>query len=309
MSTQKEGKHKWVVRNRGEGDLQIWLDGSSCVCTIAKLKEQGSKQTLVPGESTEIELEWKTKDMVGEFGKYAAIGTNDPNRPQFKLNVHGLVHHPVVILPQPQEGVLSVGNISSDETKRVSLAVFSPERPNLKINKLVTSKPDLIVAKPEALKPEECARLKTKGGHRLNIEIKPGMALGTFREELIVETDHPDQPKIHLILAGAASGPISVMPAQLRMVLVHGKDGGSSQITMLVREGRPTNFTILHKPEKLDVSIASNDTPNLKGRYRLTVNVPHGTTAMQIDDEIVLQTDHPAVKELKIPVSIVVGSG
>ena len=54
--------------------------------------------------------------------------------------------------------------------------------------------------------------LKTQGGNRVNIAIKPGMPLGTFREELIIETDHPDQPKITLTLVGSASGPISVMP-------------------------------------------------------------------------------------------------
>ena len=38
------------------------------MCTIAKLK-QGEKATIKPGESTEIEVEWKTKDAVGEFSK------------------------------------------------------------------------------------------------------------------------------------------------------------------------------------------------------------------------------------------------
>jgi hypothetical protein len=309
MSTQKEGKHKWIVRNRGEGDLELWLDGSSCVCTIAKLKKEGAKEVLPPGQSTEVELEWKTKDMVGEFSKNATIGTNDPSRPQFRLNVHGLVHNPVVILPEPQEGVVNVGVLSSDETRSFTLAVFSPERPELKLTKLVSSKPDVIVTRIVPLSPADCAKLQTKGGLRLVIEFKPGMPLGTFREELIIETDHPDSPKVLLTLAGSATGPISVMPSNLRMVTVNGKDGGASQITLMVREGRPTSFTIAHKPEKIDVSIASTDTTTQKGRYRVTVTVPPGTPAGMIDDEIVLRTDHPKVKELKIPVNIIVGSG
>jgi hypothetical protein len=314
MSTQKEGKHKWIVRNVGEGDLDIWLEGSSCVCTIAKLKpnpenKEPVKEVIKPGQSTEIELEWKTKDMLGEFGKYAAIGTNDPNRPQIRLNIHGMVHHPVVILPQPQEGVVNVGNLSTDETKSIALAVYSPEQPNMKLTNIVTSKPDVIVTKPIPLKPDDLAKLQAKGGYRLNIDFKPGMPLGTFREELIIETDNPDQPKIQLVLAGSSSGPISVMPPILRMVALNGKNGASGQVTLLVREGLPTSFSIEHKPEKVDVSIAANDTPTLKGRYRMTVSVPPGTPAMQIDDEIVLKTDHPKVKELRIPISIVVGSG
>jgi hypothetical protein len=135
------------------------------------------------------------------------------------------------------------------------------------------------------------------------------MPLGTFREEMIVDTDHPDQPRYQLVLAGVASGPISLMPSILRLVAINGKQGGSGQLTMLVREGRSTSFKILRKPEKLEVSVAPNDTPTLKGRYRLTVTVPPGTTPGLIDDEIIFETDHPNVGQLKVPVSIVVGSG
>jgi hypothetical protein len=66
---------------------------------------------------------------------------------------------------------------------------------------------------------------------------------------------------------------------------------------------------LIRKPEKLEVSIAPNDTPTLKGRYRLTVIVPPGTSPGLIDDEIIFHTDHPRVGELKVPVNIVVGSG
>ena len=308
MSTQKTGTHKWVLKNKGQGDLQIWLAGSSCMCTIAKLK-QGEKATLKPEESTDIEVEWKTKDAVGEFGKNVKIGTSDPSHPEIVLGVHGMVHPPIVILPQPQEGVIPMGNLMSDETKDTSLAVFSPERPALKVTKLTTSKPDFIVAKVVPLTADQCKQLKTEGGNRVNIEIKPGMPLGSFREEVIFETDHPDQPKVTLTLVGSMAGPISVMPNSLRLVTVNGKQGGSGQVTLLVREGRATSFNVAHKPENIEVSIVPNDTPTLKGRYKLTVTIPPGSTAGLIDDEIILKTDHPKVNQLKIPVNIVVGAG
>jgi hypothetical protein len=135
------------------------------------------------------------------------------------------------------------------------------------------------------------------------------MVMGTFREELIVETDHPEQPKLQLVLAGSAFGPISLLPSILRMVAVNGRQGATGQITMLVREGRATSFKVIRKPEKVEVSIAANDTPSRKGQYRLTVTVPPGTSPGLIDDEIILQTDHPNVGELKVPINIVVGSG
>ncbi len=309
MSTQKTSTRKWKVKNAGSGDLQIWLLGSTCTCTIPKLKGEGTREVIKPGESTEIELEWKTKDAIGEFNKSATIGTNDEDRPEFKLTVHGMVHAPIVVLPPPSEGVFTVGEVATDRLQEYALAMYSPEHPEMKIKNVRTSKPDLIAAIPVPLAPADLEKIKAKGGYRINVQFKPGMPLGTFREELVVDTDNPDQPKYQLVLAGVASGPISLMPSILRMVAISGKQGGSGQLTMLVREGRPTIFTLIHKPEKLDVSWAPNDTPTLKGRYRLIVTVPPGTSPGLIDDEIIFQTDHPKVSQLKVPVNIVVGSG
>ena len=34
---------------------------ATCTCTIPKLKGEGSREVVKPGESTEIELEWKAE--------------------------------------------------------------------------------------------------------------------------------------------------------------------------------------------------------------------------------------------------------
>src|SRR5271166_1334473 len=129
LSTQKTTTRKWKVKNTGEGDLEIWLGSSTCTCTIPKLKGEGTREVIKPGDSTEVELEWKTRDSVGEFGKGATILTNDMNRPEFMLKVHGMVHAPIVVLPEPREGVVLVGDVATDKGQEVSLALFSSEHP------------------------------------------------------------------------------------------------------------------------------------------------------------------------------------
>jgi hypothetical protein len=315
MATQKVGNHKWVVKNVGQGDLELWKAGSTCMCTIAKLSKDGDKMTVKPGESTEIELEWHTNDAVGDYAKGATIGTNDPERPEFQLNVHGIVHPPIVIMPPPQENVIMVGNVSSDSPGLATMALYSPDRPAMKLTKLTTSRPELIVPKSIPMTADQIQNLNSsatapaKGGYRLDVEFLPGMPLGNFREELIIETDHPEQPRLQFTLVGSVSGPISVMPNILRLVVVNNKQESTGQVTMLVREGRPTAFKVTSKPDKLEVAITPNETPTLKGRYRVSVTVPAGTPPGLIEGEIVLETDHPKVKELKIPVNVVVGSG
>jgi len=308
MATQKVGTHTWALRNVGESDLDIWLGSSTCSCTVPKLKGEGTRETVKPGGATEIEVEWKTKDLNGEFAKSVTIGTSDPDRPELRFSIHGEVHSPVVILPTPHDGVISLGDISTDEVKRMALAVFSPDRPELKLTKLTSSKPEIISFKPEPMSPAECDQLRIKAGYRLNIEIKPGSSLGTFREEMTIETDHPNQPQVQLVLAGTASGPIGVVPSVLRFVTT-GRATDSGQVSLLVRGGRSTSFTVSSKPANLEVGIEPNETESLKGRYRLTATVLPQAPPGIIEGEIILQTDYPNVRELKIPVSIVVGAG
>jgi hypothetical protein len=306
MATQKTGTHTWVIRNRGQADLELTMLGSNCQCTIAKFKK-GEKAVVPPGETTEITLEWKTNDSVGDYAKSATIGTNDPGRPEFKLSVRGQVHMPVV--HYPPDPVIQMGTISNEEPGRATVAVFSLDRPELQITRISSSKPDLIVGTATPLSSDETRVLKVQAGHRVDLEVLPGMTIGNFRDEVVIETDHPDQPKLTLTLVGSVTGPISIVPSKLQMISVKSREGATQQVTLLVRQGRPTNFEVAHKPEKLEVSIVPNDTPTLKGRYRLTVTVPPGTAAGLVDDQIILKTDHPNAGELKIPVNILVSAG
>ena len=74
----------------------------------------------------------------------------------------------------------------------------------------------------------------------------------------------------------------------------------------MVRGGKETHFEVASAPEKLKIDIVPDDSPGMKGRYRMTVTVPPGTPSGKIEGEIVLKTDHPQVQELKIPVDLIV---
>ncbi|HZW29291.1 MAG TPA: DUF1573 domain-containing protein [Isosphaeraceae bacterium] len=302
MSQHSIGKHTWKVKNVGEAELQLWMEGKpTCSCTIAKL-EHGQKAVVPPGESTDIELEWNTKDFEREnYSQGATFGTNDPGRPLFHLTVAGTVARAVIVLP-PQ--MIQFQTVSNEETQKARIAVFSPDRPGLKLTKLSTSRPDLIVAQAAPLSPEEAKPLKAEAGYRVTVEIKPGMPEGAFQEELVIQTDHPKQPEVRLALVGRMIGPISVVPEGLRIPDVSSLRGAQRELILLVRGDHQTHFEVAHAPAKFQVEIARDDTPTLKGRYRMTVTVPPGTPPGPIKDSIILKTDHPKAHEVRIPVNI-----
>jgi len=305
MTQQSEGKHSWLFRNEGEGDLQLWKGTSTCMCTFAQFKND-EKAVLKPGESTDIEVVWKTNYTNGDFKKGANIETNDPNVPSVPLFVHGTINPPVVIRPGD---VVDLHAVDVQDSKGGDVAIYSEDRPDMKITKILSSKPGLLVADVTPMTEDDLTKLKLKGGLRVHVNVKPGFPIGTMREEVVLQTDHPQRPEIKLTVVGSIAGPISVLPERVRMVNVKTSEGASKEVTLLVRGGKTANFEVLKKPEKIGVTIEPGDTSaDRKGRYLVKVDVPKGTPPGYIDDTIVIKSDFPDVGELKIPVNILVGS-
>ncbi|WP_165253046.1 DUF1573 domain-containing protein [Paludisphaera soli] len=305
MGQQQTGKRSWKLTNAGDADLQIWKGTSTCMCTVAKLQKEGDKLTLKPGESTDIDIEWKTNFVTGDFHKGANIETNDPENPTFPLFVHGKINPPVVIIPGD---TIDLGAVNSDEEKTVFVPIFSPDKPETKITEINTSKPEYLTTDVDPMSESELASNNIKAGHKVNLHVKQGFPIGQMREEVVIHTDHPLRPEIKLTVVGSVTGPISVVPDRLRMVTVRSKDGAAGEVSLLVRGGKETHFEVARKPEKVEVSVEPSESAGgAKGRYRMKVSVPKGTAPGLIDGEVVLKSDLPGVAELKVPVSFLVG--
>jgi hypothetical protein len=309
MPQQSTGTHAWEFKNLGESDLELWFESSTCSCTVAKLKSGDGveKKTLVvkPHDSTMIDLEWQTKTFHDEYTKGAVIGTNDPARPSVSINVHGKVHPPVIIYP-PE--MMNFGSVSNEEPHSANFAVFSMDRPQIKILKITTSRPEFLLHKLKPLTPEDCKQLKVTAGYMVTVELKTGMPLGRFHEELAIETDHPLQAEVKMSVGGSVTGSITMVPERIRMPNVSGANGAAADMTILVRGGKPTKFAVFYHPEKLNVKITPDDTPSQKGRYKMTVSVPPGTAGGPVEGEIILKTDHPQAALVKIPVSVLISN-
>ena len=298
------GKHSWVVRNEGKSDLELWMISSTCSCTLAKFKD-GQKAVVKPGESTEIVLEYETRENNGDYAKGATIGTNDPSYPSFPLAAKGKVYP--AVMTYPNEPVVNFGVISSEVPDSVvPVAVFSFDRPETKVLKVTSANPsvtgdaaELTAQELKSLPPKDVKR-----GMRVLIHVKPGMPLGTFRDEVVIVTDHPKQPEVRLSLMGKVTGPINCVPGAVSMHDVYGKAGATNELNLVVANARATKFEVAKKPEKLQVEVVPADAEKKAGRYRLVVTVPPGTAPMRIEDEIVLKTDHPKAARVIVPVSI-----
>jgi hypothetical protein len=307
MSQLRTDSHTWEVKNVGDADLVMWMHESTCSCTIAKLAAattMGSEKPKVrvkPNETTPIALQWETKTFEHEYVKGATIGTNDPNRPFFTLNVKGVVFPPVSIYP-PE--MITLNGISNEDKIYATVAVYSMDMPNMKVTRISTGRPEIFETNQTPLATKDRERLRVPGGgYRIDLVVKPGLPLGRFSDELVIETDHPLRKEVKISIHGFATGPISVVPDQVRMMGIKGALGGTHSISLLVRGGKEVNFKIVKKPENVEFTIARTDQ---KGRYRLTVVVPPGSSSGRIQEELIIHTDHPKAAEIKIPLTILI---
>jgi hypothetical protein len=292
----------WVIQNTGEGDLQIKKGPPACSCTITNF--EGDKDTLIvkPHETATIHLSFETRDYNGRYHKSATVLTNDPQHQSIEFAADGEIHPAVAVYPDPTVNFLEISN--DDPDHRAGVAVFSADKPDLKITKLESSRPGVVVVDQAPLTEEDCKKLKVKAGYRINLDVKLGMPLGSFREEVVIGTDHPKQPEIRLTLLGRVVGPITVAPERLWLHNVSSSQGAERELKVVVRRRRATKFEVVRKPEKLKIEVVLNDEGDKTGVYRLVVTVPPGTAPGSVEDLIVLKTDHPLASEVKIPVNI-----
>lgn len=310
MAQNQEGIHVWKISNSGKADLELTKGPSTCSCTIANFQNDESKFILKPGDSTEIELKWETRQNNGEFKKSASVLTNDPLNPSIEFVVQGIVRPAVMV--RPIDMVVNFQSVSNEKVNESPIAVFSSDKDDLKVLSVTTSKPEFIETEIVPFNEAELADLTEKEkvhGQKVVVKLKPGMPVGLFSEEMIVKTNHPKQGDLRLTVTGKMSGPISSFPETLRMSQVSADKGGTAQAALMVRDKKPTKFEVVEVPENVKVSVVPADEATgdkASGRYILTATVPPGSKPGVLQGNIVLKTDHPMASEVKIPVTGVV---
>jgi len=291
----------WVIKNTGQADLEIAIGPPACSCTIAKFPGDKDSTVVKPNQSATIHLSFDTKTYNGHYRKSATVQTNDERHQVIEFVADGEVRPAVAVYPEPTINFLEISNDEPDHRRGV--AILSPDRPDLKITKPETSRPE-VVATEEPLSEEDLKQLKAPGGRRVLLNVKAGMPLGSFREEVVVHTDHPRQPEVRLTLLGQVVGPITVSPGLVRLPLVSSSQGAERELKLVVRGRRETKFEVVSKPDKLQAEVVSGAEEVQKGIYRLLITVPPGTAPGTIEGQVVLKTDHPLASEVKIPVHI-----
>ncbi|MFO0957799.1 MAG: DUF1573 domain-containing protein [Isosphaeraceae bacterium] len=327
MAQEALGSHEWILKNTGEGDLSLRVGASSCSCTIANI-DKGESKILKPGESTEIRLGWNTKKNNGRFSQSSEIITNDPKTPKIKFIIQGDVRPALIMLPLSHDSHgfegLYFAAASNDQAHNQAIAVVSPTQPDFRITKASVGDGSRFDVEVKPLDQSRLDALKNsatqgffatiQGGYEVTVTLKPSPTLGDIQDELVIETDHPDQHLLKAPVGGRIVGPISFAPSTCQFTALS-RRGASRDVTVLVRNQDETTFQV-EAPEGLEATIAPTEqrTKAADGStrlrtYKMTLNVPAGSSPAVIRGEVIIKTDHPNASEVRLPVAVTVVNG
>ncbi|MCK9595266.1 MAG: DUF1573 domain-containing protein [Candidatus Omnitrophica bacterium] len=83
----KPVEHEFIFTNKSEKPFNITGSYTSCGCTVSKI----ARKSLAPGESTAIDVEFKTTGYNGDVHQFIYVNTDDPANPAYKFTIKARV--------------------------------------------------------------------------------------------------------------------------------------------------------------------------------------------------------------------------
>jgi len=312
--------HAFLITNRGDYPLELRAGSTSCKCTIAKFDER----TVAPGETTEIVLEWTTRDVGSTFREIAPIFTNDRRRRRLDLTVQGRLVQTLRLDPSD----ILFGKIPVDVEKTVEVRLFSYRKDNLEIqdskfDDLATSQ--LFDVAFEPIPPDRLSDPDAKSGVLISLTAKPGLPIGPFRGRLELTTNLGAQDTLKVFFQGQVASDISVVGpgwndqrGMLSIGRVKSSAGAKRKLTLFIRGDSPAaiQFEAAEtSPDFLRVTFGEK-TEIRRGRVvklPLTIEIPPGVdpinrlgTQQADPGQILIRTNHPRARQLRLLVRFAV---
>lgn len=170
-----------TLTNNGAETVTIANTVTSCACTSAKL----SKNSLEPGESTEIFITYNTYKYPGKFDKTVTIFTGPDGKEETVIHILGNVD-PVpmgVIAMDPRKTV--VGVLDANKENSVQIKIKNEGDAPLKISRIYSSK-----FKKEYYNAENSGEIEIGAGdiHKMDLVVTPPAA-GRFLDVVMIYSD------------------------------------------------------------------------------------------------------------------------
>lgn len=276
-------EHTFVVRNDGDGVLEIARVRPACGCTVASI----SSQRLEPGQTADITSRLSLQGRVGVQHKTIAVESNDPNNPVFTLTMKGTALTEVVVNPQR----IFVNDLMPDTPTEHRIDILSNASAPMTLRSASAGNP-LLTTDIEVV--EEGRR------YAVIVRTPTNLPRGATYGRVLIETDNAKMPSIQVPFQFNVVGELAVAPEELAMV-----EQPESPISrnIVVRPGTVKEFKMLSAEAPLpDMEIVTREMG--ENGYMLQINNIRPTMDLN-GTSITIKTDVPGLETIQVPFRVV----
>jgi hypothetical protein len=242
-------EHGFVLRNDGDGTLEIRGAKPSCGCTVADI----SSKSVAPGEVATILAKLNLHGRDGRQHKTITVESNDPQTPRLMLTMTGEAVAMLSVAPR----TLIDPRLKRGETSVHRLTVTSRSEGPLDISSVETGNPGVeAVVEPGETDQHKVVVVTTQGDFPQN------MIYG----QLVIQTGLSENPTLRVPYRFAVVGEISVYPTEITLL----EQTNSVDRILTLAPGMVEEFAI--EGVELPAESMESTIQDLKrSRYRITV--------------------------------------
>jgi len=283
--------HTFSFKNTGEAVLLIKKVKTSCGCTAAIL----SSKEIAPGLTGEIKATFNTKRFRGKQSKTVYVSSNDPKHPTIQLKLQATVKTAAAFKPRN----LQFGQVTrGEETTRIIELI--PESGTIKITQL-TASPNIFTArvlKDEETKPDE--KEETIRPVRIEVSVSSDAPIGRHNGNLTARIDHPKISSLSARLYINIEGPVKFSPRMLFFDETSQKNRSVKKVRLNKSKGADMKIIGV---ESTSPQFQAKTVTIKEGReFDIEIGLAPEIEPGRYQGEIIVKTDCPDQKEIKIPV-------
>ncbi len=256
-------EHTFILKNTGEGPLEITRVQPGCGCTLAGEFDRN----IAPGKTGKVPVALKTDGMRGPVTKSITVFSNDPAKPQLLLHIKGTIKSAIDM--QPLTGFSwSQINPQSPDSITVTLTNNTDQPWNLAL------KP----AEPAQQTPQSAFDVKIKEiekGRKAEVtaSLKKPLKEGSTIAQFTFTTGLTRQPEYKINANYYLPPALQVMPAAITGFSVPGQEYRATLTVAYSREGSMQIMEVSPSDPAIRTEI-NQPTPGDSRRYTVTVTLP-----------------------------------
>lgn len=313
--------HVFKIRNEGTAPLN--LKGASPSCTKCTFVDR-LDSVVAPGGSGDLVVRWNVDTFEDVFRQSVTVKTDDPDHEELRFVITGKVVRP--LQAEPDKLVFSNVQVGQKAEATLRLKAYFSDTLELvghKFTEPATAEYFEIASAP-------VAKDQLDGGVTsavdVTVTVKPGLPVGTFNQNLELETNLPEDGKLTISVSGNVTGAVTIAGKDwdrdfnyLAIGHVKQSEGAKRTLNILARgadmQGLEFQPAEIDDPSALKVTYGKST--ELKGgtvvRIPVTIEIPPQSPLVNHMGgkeaklaQVVIPTNKPALGGVRLPVKFAV---